>query len=112
MKALYHILLAFVALSMTSCFDHDKDSAAKREQIVAEGVQIRIAEFREREQTKCLEQARQEAVAQVDSLIRAGARYDAIEPVIKPPKPERPEKPPSKILPDSLKEKTKRDSIQ
>lgn len=99
-------------MGTVSCVDHDKDAAANREKLVSEGVQIRISEFRQRESNKCLEQARVEAVAQVDSMIRAGARGDAIEPVIKPPKPERPEKPEIRILPDSLKEKARRDSIE
>lgn len=100
-----------MSLCFPACVDHDKDSAAIREKIISEGVQIRISEFREREKSKCLEQARQIAIAQVDSLIRVGARLDPIEPVIKPPKPERPDKPEPKVLPDSLRAKVKKDSI-
>ncbi|HLF63965.1 MAG TPA: hypothetical protein VI603_09435 [Saprospiraceae bacterium] len=112
MKWLPYISVALVVIATQSCLDHDKDSAAYREKIVTEGIQIRISEFRQREWSKCLEQARIEAVVQVDSLIRAGAREDAIEPVIKPPKPERPEKPETRKIPDSLKVKAKRDSIE
>lgn len=111
MKSPHAIFLILISLCFASCVDHDKDGAALREKIIAEGVQIRIAEFREREETKCLEQARQIAIAQVDSLIRVGARLDPIEPVIKPPKPERPEKPEPKVLPDSVRAKAKKDSI-
>lgn len=109
MKTPHYIVLLSVSLGFTACVDHDKDSAALREKIVAEGVQIRISEFLEREKEKCLEQARQIAIAQVDSLIRVGARLEPIEPVIKPPKPERPEKPVPKVLPDSVKAKVKKD---
>jgi hypothetical protein len=93
-----------------SCVDHNTNSA-DREQLIAEGVRIKTEEFRQNEWTKCVVQARTLAVAEVDSMIRAMAKQDAVEPILKPPKPDRPEKPELKSLPDSLLNKTRKDTV-
>lgn len=109
MKCVFYISVGCILLSCIACVDPNAESTAMRDQIVAEGVQIRIAEFRQRAWDNCVEQARGEAVAEVDSIIRALAKYNAVEPVDKPPKSARPEKPETKVLPDSLKNKNKRE---
>lgn len=72
------------------------------EEIIARGVQIKIDDFRNRQIRICRDKAVQAAVVRVDSLIRARARFEAVEPKIKPPKPQRPQKPEVKVIPDSL----------
>lgn len=72
------------------------------EEIIARGVQIKVEDFRAKQQRICRENAVDAAVVKADSLIRARARYEAVEPKVKPPKPNRPEKPEVKIIPDSL----------
>ena len=105
MRKLLHIVIGTLLFSAFACVDHNAGAAEARKQLIAEGVQIKLSEFRAREWAECIERARQQAVTEVDSMIRIGARNDAIEPVIKPPKPLKPPKPDIKTLPDSLKEK-------
>jgi hypothetical protein len=110
MKEIFPVYIILSVLTL-SCSDRRAERDLAREQLIADGVEIKVSEFREREWQKCVEQARSLAVARVDSLIRAMARQDAIEPVFKPPKPERPVKPDTRVLPDSLRQKLKNDSI-
>ena len=105
MKAAILTIFGFLSLCLVSCVDHEKEDTLLREKLVAEGVEIKISEFKQREWDKCVEQARMKAVAKADSIIRALAKQEAVEPVQKPPKPERPEKPAVKILPDSIRQK-------
>jgi len=114
MKSMKLLSLGVLCMILASCVDHEAESASLHEQIVSEGVQIKISEFRQHEWDKCLEQARDLAIANADSIIRAMAKQEAVEPVQKPPKPERPIKPEVKILPDSVMQKAsvKQDSIQ
>ena len=114
MKSMKLLSLSVLCMILASCVDHEAETASFREQIVSEGVRIRISEFRQREWDKCLEQARDLAIANADSMIRAMAKQEAVEPVQKPPKPERPVKPEVRILPDSVMRKAsvKKDSIQ
>jgi hypothetical protein len=104
MKIIFIVFLGALLTSISSCIDHEAESA-EREQIIAEGVQIKVSEFHQREWEKCIAQARAKAVQEVDSLIRATAKQQAIEPVIKPPKPERPVKPEIRMLPDTVRPK-------
>ncbi len=92
-----------VVLLFCSCLDMDKVSESHRRAIIAEGVEIRVSEFRKNAWNKCLEEAQRKAVARADSIIRAMAREEAVEPIVRPPKPERPGKPPIKLLPDSIR---------
>ena len=110
MKEIFPVYLILSVLTL-SCSDRRAERDLAREQLIADGVEIKVSEFREREWQKCVEHARTLAVVRVDSLIRAMARLDAIEPVFKPPKPDRPVKPEIKEVPDSLKQKVKKDSI-
>ena len=78
------------------------------DEIIARGIEIKVEEFRIRQIRICREKVLKVAVAHSDSLIRVVAREQAVEPVVKPPKPQRPEKPAMKILPDSLDHDTLR----
>lgn len=93
-------------LFSVSCVDLDSEDSELRQQLIDEGVEIRISEFRTREWAKCVENARAKAIASADSIIRARAKHEAVEQIIKPPKPDRPAQPPVKTLPDSLRPDT------
>lgn len=100
----FFIAIGATIFLLNGCSDHS-EQAAVRERLIAEGMEIKIEEFRTREWKKCLDRARTLAIAEADSVIRARAREEAVEPVNKPAKPERPMKPETRILPDSLREK-------
>jgi len=91
-----------------SCVDLDREDPADMQRLVNEGLKIRLADFKQKEWAKCLEEARQRAISEADSIIRARARLEAIQPVPKPPKPNRPDKPMTKTVPDSLRADTLR----
>lgn len=103
MKRTLHILFFSASIMAVSCVDYNAGETEARKKLIEEGVQIKVGEFRDREWARCIQQARDLAVAEVDSMIRLGARNDAIEPVVKPPKPTKPPKPDMQTLPDSLK---------
>jgi hypothetical protein len=105
MKAVFYIVIVCFVIASSSCVDHSSGDTEARKKVIDEGVKIKVGEFRDREWARCMEQARQLAVAEVDSMVRLGARNDAIEPVVKPPKPTKPPKPDMQTLPDSLKKK-------
>jgi hypothetical protein len=105
MKVRYAYIVLLLCIILPACVDHNASNSPELQTLIAEGVKIRIAEFEEREWEKCMTQALNLAIAEVDSLIRATAKQDAVEPVLKPPKPERPGKRPVKTLPDSIREK-------
>ncbi len=103
MKRICTLLSGILCLLLSSCIDHEAENARIREQLIAEGVEIKISEFIQHEWGKCVDQARTMAVARADSIIRANAKEESVEPVQKPPKPNRPDKPPIRVLPDSLR---------
>ncbi|MDX1406731.1 MAG: hypothetical protein R3330_01325 [Saprospiraceae bacterium] len=72
------------------------------DEIIARGVEIKVEDFRLRQLQICRDRALKAAVTRVDSLIRAQARQQAVTPIRKPPKPQRPDFPVVRILPDSL----------
>ena len=88
---------------LTGCVDLDHEDSAIREQLVEEGVILRVEDFKARQWRSCIEKAQSEAIARADSTLRAMARQEAVEPIAKPPKPDRPDRPAVKELPDSLK---------
>lgn len=90
------ILSSLLLLSSQQGFSDD------RQEIIDRGVEIKIEEYIKRQETRCMERALTEAVALVDSMVRAGAVEMRIDPVIKPPRPGKPDKPVLKTLPDSL----------
>ena len=90
------VLCAFLLLSSQQGFDQD------RQDIIDEGVRIKIEDYVIRQETGCWERAVTEAVALVDSMVRAGALTSRVDPIDKPPRPGKPGKPVIKQLPDSL----------
>jgi hypothetical protein len=97
------LISLLTSVTLSACLDLKREDPLVLQKIIDEGVTIRIAEFKGREWTKCLQQAEQRAVIQADSIIRARARMESIEPIPTPPKPDRPVKPPTKVLPDSTR---------
>ena len=89
------VICAFLMLSSQG-FDEEQ------QEIIDRGVEIKIEDFIKRQQTRCWERALSTAVTRVDSMVRAGALEMRIDPVIKPPRPDRPSKPAIKQLPDSM----------
>jgi hypothetical protein len=96
------ISMLVLLMTLSSCLDLKREDPVVLQQIINDGVEIRVSEFKEREWIECIAQAEQLAVAKADSIIRARARYEAVEPIIKPPKPDRPVKPPTKVLTDTV----------
>ena len=90
------MLCAFLLLSSDQGFDEDQKD------IIDRGVEIKIEEYIERQKNRCWERAVEDAVTQVDSMVRAGALESRVDPVVKPPRPGKPGKPAIKQLPDSL----------
>ena len=99
MKYFFTISLGLACL--VACVDMDHEQSEERDMIVAQGVDIRLDDFRKREWEKCQAKALDRAIQLADSTIRARARQEAIEPIAKPPKPERPLRPLMKTIPDS-----------
>ena len=97
------LLIGFGLICMISCVDMDHEPSEEREKLVAQGVDIRIEDFREREWEKCQARALEKAIQVADSTIRARARQDAVDPILKPPKPEKPERPALREARDSIR---------
>ena len=89
------------ALLLTSCGPLD-DTSEIDEDVVAEGVRIKMAEFYARQENECRQAAVEIALKRVDSLVRTGELIPPVNPVIKPDKPSKPEMPPIKTLPDTV----------
>ncbi len=86
------------AILLLSAQGADED----QQKIIDEGVEIKIEEFIKRQNSRCWEKAVTTAISRVDSMVRAGALESRIDPVEKPPRPNKPDKPAIKLLPDSL----------
>ena len=98
---IWHIAVAIGMSCTPACKDMD-DDAAVRKQVISEGVQIRLEEFRANTWNKCVEEAQRRAISRADSIMRGRAKMDAVDPVVKPPKPVRPPKPEVRSMPDSI----------
>jgi len=90
------VLCSFLLIGAEQGFDSDQ------QEIIDRGVEIKIEEYVKRQNDRCWERAVATAVAKVDSMVRAGALESRIDPVVKPPRPNKPGKPVIKQLPDSL----------
>ena len=95
------IIAGMVVFTLTSCLETERDKEQTR-MIIERGVAIQLQEFRQRHENDCREEAIEDAISHVDSLVREGLLIPRIDPVDKPPKPVKPEKPELKVLPDSL----------
>lgn len=96
------LALSIALLLFTSQKGHRE--ALTREEIIERGVHIKVEEFRDTQIRKCRERAIKAAEAQVDSMIRAMARDEQIDPVVKPPKTIKPDKPEVRELSDTIRE--------
>ncbi|MDX1476525.1 MAG: hypothetical protein R3301_02425 [Saprospiraceae bacterium] len=90
----------FTALGLAS---FQQKPALSEEEIVEQGVAIKVEDFRARQLRICKDRALDMAIARVDSLIRARAREEAVTPIQKPPKPQKPAFPEVRVLPDSVR---------
>jgi thermostable 8-oxoguanine DNA glycosylase len=104
-------IIISLCLCIASCADTGEEDRLLNQEVIEEGVRIRVEEFRSREWSKCLEEAQRLAIIRADSIIRARAKTEAIEAIIKPPRPDKPVKPQLRTLPDSLRRQPGRDSI-
>jgi hypothetical protein len=86
------------------CCQTAEDDDLKRQEIIENGVRIKVEEFSKLQMRKCRERAVKAAEARVDSLIREMARDEQINPIAKPPKKVKPERPQVRQLPDTLRE--------
>lgn len=96
------LALSIALLLFTAQKGHKEDLT--REEIIERGVRIKVEEFRATQIRRCRERAIQAAESKVDSMIRAMARDNQIDPKIKPPKTIKPVKPEVRELHDTIRE--------
>jgi len=96
------LLLSGLGLGAYFFLQSQRDAGDAQQAIIDQGVEIKIEEYIKRQETRCFERAVIDAVSRVDSMVRAGALEERIDPVVKPPRPDKPDMPTIKQLPDSL----------
>lgn len=102
MRYRYILIIGLLAIGLFTGFQASPGEEDSRERIIERGIQIKVEEFRTRQMAECRNRAIELAVVRVDSIIRAMARHHMIDPVQKPPRSTKPEKPEIKQLPDTL----------
>jgi len=98
MASRWFLILACIAV-LSSC-DREKK---QREATIARGVEIKIEQFRKRQEAICKREAIDKAVVVADSLMRSTGPKTAVKPGVKPPPAIKPVKPAVKQLPDTLR---------
>ena len=74
----------------------------EEKEIIERGAELQVEAYVKRLQNECKQRAITRAMVIVDSLIRTQGLNERIEPIDKPPRPDRPIRPPVKTIPDSL----------
>ena len=112
MNRLNLFIIALLVFVIGTSFDQQSEELNDEEVIIANGIAIRMQQFRAREYAKCARKALQVAEIRVDSLVRVGVIVPVVDPVKKPPKPHRPVPPDVKQLPDSINHELLRDTAR
>ena len=93
-------ILIFACVAVLSSCGREKK---QREAMIERGVEIKIEQFRMRQEAICKREAIDKAVVVADSLMRSTGPKTAVKPGVKPPPAIKPMKPAVKMLPDSLR---------
>ncbi|MBV6655408.1 MAG: hypothetical protein KI786_16685 [Mameliella sp.] len=91
-----------LALFTSSCGEDNRNRIAV-EEMIQEEVANRVATYRENRTNRCYQDAVKEAGTLADSILLIQARLKR-DTLSKPPRPNKPGRPPAKILRDSLLE--------
>ena len=92
-----------LSIVLISCLQFACTNRVTQEELIAEAVELKLAQWRETQRNTCRDRAMLKAETYVDSFLLVNSLNTRLDTIPKPAKPIKPMKPNFKEIPDSLR---------